>query len=162
MTSKKLIGLLGIIAAGTLWVQAQATRKAPVQKNRIHYNIQLGKAPADFTFVSVRQFDSIIGLPLHLRDSTGNIYEATAFEVIYSEWGLFEDSTGRERIMTEYYNMNVLGSKMPGYFQKQLTGMAKVGDTLTFQNVWAEKKDATGTKTIVNEASSKKYIINSR
>lgn len=160
--SKKLMGLLSIIAAGTLWVQAQATRKAPVQKSKIHYNIRLGNTTADFTFISVRQFDSLISLPVYLKDSAGSFYESTAFEAIYSEWGLFEDSTGRERIMTEYYNMNVLGSVMPAYFRQQLSDMAKVGDTLTLQNVWAEKKDATGTKTIVNEASSKKYIIQSK
>lgn len=162
MMSKKWIGLLSLIAAGTLLVQAQATRKPPVQKSRVHYNIQLGKAPSDFAFVSVRQFDSLISLPVYLKDSIGNFYEATAFEAIYAQWGLFEDSTGREKIMTEYYNMNVLGSVMPTYFRQQLSDMAKVGDTLTLQNVWTEKKDATGTKTIVNEASSKKYIIQSR
>lgn len=156
---KKVLGLAILVVCFFVFLHAQ-DRKAPRKKDLTAYHIQLGNRTEDTSFVTKSQFDSLIENAVYLRDSLGHYYIATAFEVIYSEWGIFEDHTGREKIMTEYYSSNVLGSELPDYFKEQLKSSAKLGDTLMIQNVWAEKKDETGTTTILKGVAPRKYIIN--
>jgi hypothetical protein len=119
------IFLLGLGLVSMVALAQNATRKAPIKPVEKVYDISLGVPGVPYTHIPAKQLDSFLRLPVYLQDSLGNAMKATAFEVLYSEWGLYDDSTGRERIMMEYYSMSVLDSVVPEYFRENLVSRAK-------------------------------------
>lgn len=145
---------IGLIA----WAQ-NPKKQAPIKPVEKLYNITFGAKGDTFTYINKQHVDSIIRMPIQLIDKAGERYTATAFDVIYAEWGVYEDSTGRDKIMTEYYTLNVNGSQLPSFFADNISSLAKAGDTLTIYRVFAENANASKTKKMVVEASAKKFII---
>lgn len=152
-----MLASMGMISLAA-WAQAPV-RHAPIKPVEKQYEIILGNTGDTFSYIPAKQVDSFLRLPVHLKAKDGTLFSATAYEVLYSEWGLFEDTTGREKIMTEYYSMSVIGDTIPGFFRENLSALAKAGDTLTIYKVWAKKPNAPINNSIIMEASSKKFII---
>ncbi len=156
---KYILGLLIVFGGGLFWAKAQERKETGKRAVEKLYTVHFGKDTASYTFLKKDQFDSITQLPLYLKDDKGVLLPVEAFDLLYSEWGLFEDNRGKEMIMTEYYRVSVQGSQIPDYFQKDMMSMAKPGDTLTVYGVWAANKDSTGKITMVKETLPKKLII---
>lgn len=134
-------------------------KKDSLKEDTKSFNIQFGNNANDYALVTKDQFKTLTKMPIYLKDENGNFYISKAFELLYAEWGVFEDSTGRDRIMVDYHPISVVGSQIPDYFFEYINSIAKGGDTLSIFNVWSEKKDKNGTNTIAERVKVKKYII---
>lgn len=70
-----------------------------------------------------------------VRDSLGKEHAVILFTFTYAERGVFEDSTGRPVIMTDYYSIESDNGKIPDGWFRLLQQRLKKGDTATFSNV---------------------------
>jgi hypothetical protein len=143
----------------TILISNGQNNKAPLKEEAKGFNIQFGNTTHDYTLVTKEQFKNLTKMPIYLKDDDGRLYLSKAFELLYAEWGLFEDSTGRDRVMVDYHPLSVVGSEIPEYFYEYINSIAKGGDTLSVFNVWSEKKDSQNTSTIAERVKVKKYII---
>src|SRR5690606_23156656 len=85
--------------------------------------------------VQLAVFDALVGEAPVARDSLGRICSIVKFDFTFAERGLFEDSTGRLTIMTDYYATQSEDGKLPEFWVKELRERAKVGDTLYFEDI---------------------------
>ena len=142
---KYLIGLImtGIIF-GTLAFQVQ---KKPVEKKKI---VHKGKA---YLFngmgsgkISKKMLDSLLNYNLIARDTQNREHPVIQFTFTYAERGAYEDSTGKLRIMTEYYSIESEQGKLPDFWMRNLRERSKAGDTAIFSEVLSTYQDSLRTR----------------
>jgi hypothetical protein len=142
---KYLIGLImtGIIF-GTLAFQVQ---KKPVEKKKI---VHKGKT---YLFngmgngkISKKMFDSLLDYNLIARDTQNREHPVIQYTFTYAERGAYEDSTGKLRIMTDYYSMDSEKGKLPDYWARSIKERSKAGDTAMFFEVLSTYQDSLRTR----------------
>jgi hypothetical protein len=136
---KKYIIGLGIIgmSVGILVAQTQKPPKKVSFKGKSYLYggmISGGK-------ISKSVFDSLIAYPLVASDTANNMREVVRFMFTYAERGLYEDSTGRPRIMTEYYYTEGIKDKLPEDWVPVIRKRSKAGDTALFYDITAAYPD---------------------
>jgi len=82
-------------------------------------------------------FDSLIRKGVSARDSAGNNYKVSEFVFSYSERNIYEDSTGKLVIMTDYLSEYCLGDTLSPSFQNFIyrDHRTKHGDTVYLDKV---------------------------
>lgn len=98
--------------------------------------------------ISVSMLDSVLSLPVCIYDSAGVKFDPIGYEFMYAERGVYEDSTGKPIVMTDYLTINVMGSTIPAFFKEDLKPIYKAGDTLIFWRVMGNKIGAEERVTI--------------
>ena len=132
--------VLGIVLAFSL-VHAQ---QKPLKKKIVHKGkafLADGKTGAGTTVISKVAFDSLIAYPLIARDTLGRDHKVLNFSFSYAERGLFEDSTGKLKIMTDYYATESEQGKLPEFWLKNIRERSKGGDTAYFDLIIANYTD---------------------
>lgn len=132
--------LLGMVLAFSL---VQGQQQKPQQKKKI---VHKGKAfladgkTATGT-ISKAAFDSLIALPLTARDTVGREHKVLNFSFSYVERGLYEDSTGKLKIMTDYYATESEKGVLPEFWLKNIRERSKAGDTAYFDEIISNYTD---------------------
>lgn len=129
LTGAGIIGISLIVAVST--AQKPQAPKKVVYKGKAYLaggTIRSGK-------ISKKQFDSLIALPLIAKDTTNAERSVSSFSFTYAERGVYEDSTGTPRIMTDYYATESEQGKLPVSWVTQIRSRTKEGDTVFYLNV---------------------------
>lgn len=132
--------LLGMVLAFSL---VQGQQQKPQQKKKI---IHKGKAfladgrTATGT-ISKAAFDSLLAFPLIAKDTLGREHKVLNFSFGYAERGLFEDSTGKLKIMTDYFATESEHGTLPEFWLKNIRERSKAGDTAYFDEVISNYTD---------------------
>jgi hypothetical protein len=142
---KYLIGLMMIgIVFSTLAFQVQ---KKPVEKKKI---VHKGKT---YLFngtsngsISKKMFDSLLNYNLVARDTQNREHPVIQYTFTYAERGAYEDSTGKLRIMTDYYSVESEKGKLPDYWINSIRERSKAGDTAMFYEVLSTYQDSLRTR----------------
>lgn len=92
--------------------------------------------------ISKKAFDSLIGYGLVAKDTSGQLHPVSRFTFVYAERGAYEDSTGKLRIMADYYSVESDAGKLPEFWIKSLKERTKRGDTAFFSEIWAPYTDS--------------------
>jgi hypothetical protein len=139
---KYIIGL-GIVGISFCMIIAQAQQVQKPQKKKVTFKgkTYLHGGAIGNGKISKRLFDSLLAYPPVAKD-TGNTDRAvTQFTFSYAERGLYEDSTGRQRIMTEYYNTESINGRLPQEWISSIRAKSKAGDTVIIYDVMARYAD---------------------
>ncbi len=83
----------------------------------------------------------MIAYPLIAKDTQGVEHRVINFSFGYAERGLFEDSTGKLKIMTDYYATESEQGKLPEFWIKNIRERSKAGDTAYFDLIMANYTD---------------------
>lgn len=92
--------------------------------------------------ISKKMFDSLIAYPLVAKDSTMQDQPVLQFHFSYSERGVYEDSTGTPRIMTDHYHTESVKGKIPDDWVMSMRNRSKRGDTAIFYDILAACGDS--------------------
>jgi len=133
---KKYLTGVGVvlIMAGVWAVQAQK----PQERKKIVYKGKTYLQDAQYAHnsrISKKAFDSLLAYGLVVRDSLNREYQAARYTFTYAERGVFEDSTGKLRIMTDYYSTESFAGKLPPEWLQPIRDRSKAGDTAFFFEV---------------------------
>jgi hypothetical protein len=131
------IALIGLISA-TWWMsQAQSQKGNPTKPPKTVFKGKtfLSGGTISSGKISKKMFDSLIALPLYSQDTAGNLNRVNEFTFTYAERGIFEDSTGKERIMTDYFNQYCEKGVLPEDWLRYVRERSKFGDSAIFQNI---------------------------
>src|SRR5690606_21557174 len=135
MRSSILRGIIGTILACIAMTVTAAD-------SGLQYQLVFGDKGNHVTTITAAAADSLLHQKLKAYDVKGkNILPIVGFELFYAERGLFEDSTGRPMIMTEYYHTQAAADTVPQYFLTSLKDLYKAGDTIKIQNIFSKKGD---------------------
>lgn len=142
---KYLIGLIMTgVTFGTLAFQVQ---KKPVEQKKI---VHKGKT---YLFngigngkISKKLLDSLLNYNLIARDTQNREHPVIQFTFTYAERGAYEDSTGKLRIMTDYYSIESEKGKLPDFWMRNLRERSKAGDTAIFSEVLSTYQDSLRTR----------------
>lgn len=129
----------GILLAGSL---VQAQQKSPQKKKIVHKGkacLADGKTAAGT--ISKAAFDSLMAYPLIARDTQGREHKVISYSFSYAERGLFEDSTGKLKIMTDYYAIESERGTLPEFWLKNIKERSKGGDTAYFDLILSNYTD---------------------
>ncbi len=96
--------------------------------------------------ISKKMFDSLIAYPLVTKDTNGNPRQVIQFMFSYSERGLYEDSTGKPRIMTDHYFTESVNGKLPDDWIPNVRAYSKGGDTVLFYDIMSAYPDSLRTR----------------
>lgn len=91
--------------------------------------------------IPLATFDALIGKAPIAKDSLGRECAVHSFDLTFAERGIFEDSTGRLTIMTDYYTTKSEDGKLDSFWVKELQYRAKIGDTVYMDNIVATYPD---------------------
>lgn len=92
--------------------------------------------------ISKQLFDSMLDQRLVALDSAGNKHPVLFHLFMYAERGLFEDSMGKLRIMTDHYILQCDNGKLPQDWVTNLRQRSKAGDTVYYNNVISSYDDS--------------------
>lgn len=138
--------VLPVLVVGVVFAFSMARaqqQKQPQKKKIVHKGkafLADGKTGAGTT-VSKAAFDSLIAYPLIARDTQGIDHKVLNFSFSYAERGLFEDSTGKLKIMTDYYATESEKGKLPEFWLKSIRERSKGGDTAYFDLIISNYTD---------------------
>lgn len=145
-----------------------ATRGIPVKLIPVY----LGNSEHRNGALPKNTFTTFLRQGLTSHDSAGNQYKVIAFDLGYSERGLFEDSVGNIIPVVEYSSVHCPGDKIPEYMAKSgmltksgevsvsLYDRIKAGDTLYFEKIRLQRHLAANTAdTIVSFGKPMKFAI---
>lgn len=104
-------------------------------------------------------FDSLIMKPIVVIDSNGNASKIISFDFYYAERNLYEDSTGKPIILTDYSNEFCSGNMISKSLKDNLLTMTKWGDTAYIENVIYEYTDPKTKKVQSTHAKPIKLVI---
>jgi|SRR5690606_6898083 len=136
---RNIIVLVALTAGVSYAQQAEVKPKKPKPKGEAY----LAGGQYGSGSIPLAQFDSLIGKPLIARDTLGRFCPVIKFDFTFAERGLYEDSTGRLTIMTDYYvTPSDSGALLPPFWIEQLKRRAKIGDTVYFDQILAEYPDS--------------------
>lgn len=96
--------------------------------------------------ISVKDFERVLKSKLVSKDSAGRLNPVISFNFSYAERGVFEDSTGKMRIMTEYYAIQSELGELPDFFLNSIKGLAKHGDTIIYNEILTFFPDSAKTR----------------
>lgn len=146
MKKRTLPVILLLAFAGGL--VAQTTKNQPKEKKKIVHrgSSYLAGGNIGSGTISKRVFDSLISLPLVAKDTMGYERQVVDFVFSFAERGLYEDSTGRPMIVTDYLSVNCPGGKLPEEWIKMLHDRSKRGDTVYVDEVMAIYPDKVQTR----------------
>ena len=146
MKKRTLPVILLLAFAGGL--VAQTTKNQPKEKKKIVHRGTSYLAGGNITSgtISKKAFDSLIALPLIAKDTLGNERQVVDFVFSYAERGLYEDSTGRPMIVTDYLSVSCPGGRLPDEWVKMLHDRSKRGDTAYVDEVLAVYPDKVQTR----------------
>ncbi len=91
--------------------------------------------------INKRVFDSLIAYPLVAKDTLGREHQVIGYTFSYSERGLYEDSTGKLRIMADFYSTASENGKLPDFWLQNIRERSKGGDTAYFDQVISKYAD---------------------
>jgi len=133
---KQLLFIVSIIAT-TLWAGSYVygQQKSPHKPVKLRGKSYLSGTQISGGTVTRAALDTLLRLPLVVRDNTGKEFAVAAFYFTYMERGVFEDSTGHTRIMTDYLGAHSDKGKIPGDWRKSLQSHIKEGDTVLFSDI---------------------------
>lgn len=130
-----LRGIIGTILASIAMTVTAAD-------SGLQYQLVFGSKGADIKTIKAAQADSLLKEHLFIKDAkTNKLTPVLGFELLYAERGLFEDSTGRPIIITEYYQTQSASDTVAAYFLRSLNEMYKAGDTIKIQNIFGKVGD---------------------
>lgn len=97
----------------------------------------LGHSDYSGGMISKTLFDSLIKQGITAKDSVGNEYEVIDFTFSYIERNLYEDSTGRLVVMSDYLSEYCLGDTLSSGFHDFIyqDNRTKHGDTVYLDKV---------------------------
>lgn len=106
------------------------------------YQLVFGEKGASIKTIKAAKADSLLKQHFYIKDTKSNkTMPVLGFELLYAERGLFEDSTGRPIILTEYYQTQSPSDTVAAYFLRSLQDMYKPGDTIKIQNIFGKVGD---------------------
>lgn len=139
---KYLIGcLLGGIIFSTLAFQKPDDKKKIVHKGKAYLFNGMGSGK-----ISKQVFDSLLQYTLIAKDSQNREHPVLQYTFTYAERGVYEDSTGQMRIMTDYNSIESDNGKLPGYWITNLKKISKAGDTAIFSEIISTYGDPKRTR----------------
>ncbi len=87
-------------------------------------------------YISKADFDKLMLQPFWVKDSTsGKVYPVAGFSFTYAERGLYEDTTGKPLVITDYAGTESTSQLLPEYYTRELLNRSKSGDTAVISNV---------------------------
>jgi len=91
----------------------------------------LGNSDYSNGTIAKRTFDSLLKQGITARDSAGNSYKVTDFTFSYGERNLYEDSTGKLMVLTDYLSEFCTGDTLTTAFKHfvYVDKRTKPGDT---------------------------------
>lgn len=140
--------LIGLIITGAIFstLAFQAQKKPVDQKKIVHkgktylFNgIGNGK-------ISKKMFDSLLDYNLIARDTQNREHPVIQYTFTFAERGVYEDSTGKLRIMTDYNSIESEKGKLPDFWIRNLKTRIKAGDTAMFSEVLSTYHDSLRTR----------------
>lgn len=131
MTTKKMHKFLFI----ALLASIICISFAPFPKIIYRYKAFLGCKQSDSFTISKDDFQRLIANKLCAKDSAGNVYPVSSFEITYAERGLFQDSTGLPIIFTDYSFTVCKGDSIPSFWQADFRERGYKGDTIYFDRI---------------------------
>ena len=155
---KLLIPALAVIGLSTVVMAQDKQKKAPV---KIVYNGQAYLSGGKYATggIGKKALDSLIPLPLVVKDSLGKEHKATSFKFTYGEIGAFEDERGKLIFDTDWTSYSTEGSSINESLKKMLPE-TKWGDTLVIDEIFYEI--ATGKTKSLQRAKPIKLYINDK
>jgi hypothetical protein len=139
---KYLTGLIvGIIVFSTLAFQAPRGSKKVSYKGKAYLADGTGSGK-----ISKRAFDSLLNFSLIARDSQNKEHLVSQYVFTYAERAVYEDSTGKLQIMTDYYSIESDKGKLPEYWLRSLKERTKAGDTAIYSEIISNYSDTQRTK----------------
>lgn len=132
------------IMACVVAVQAQNRGQQPAKKKVVFQGKTfLSGGQFGTGKISKKMFDSLLGYGLVAKDTQNVLRPVISFTFSYAERGVYEDSTGKPGIMTDYYSVESHNGRIPETWLKNLRERSKRGDTATFNEVLASYQDST-------------------
>ncbi len=135
--------IIGLSIAGISLCMLVAQAQKPQQKKKVAFKgkTYLYGGSVGNGKISEKIFDSLIAYPPVAKDTNNVERHVTQFTFSYAERGLYEDSTGTMRIMTEYYNTESVNGKLPEDWIANIRRRSKQGDTVIIYDVMARYAD---------------------
>jgi hypothetical protein len=132
----------------TVILSVLAVAQQPQKKGKTFYKGRTYLAGGVITngTISKAQFDSLIAYPLLARDTSGKEHPVITYTFVYAERGVFEDSMGKMKIMTDYYSVESDKGQMPDVWVKNVRKRSKSGDTAYFNEVISTYADSVRTR----------------
>lgn len=144
--TKHITGICVAIILCCVWaVQAQKSQPQSQARKKVVYkgrSFLQGGQYGDGR-IPKRVFDSLIAYALVSKDSLQQEHTVDYFMFSYAERGAFEDSTGKLRVMTDYYATASDKGKLPPDWLSSIRERSKAGDTASFYNIVYYSKDTT-------------------
>lgn len=92
--------------------------------------------------ISVSQFKKLIDQKLIARDTALVDHPVHSFIFMYAERGVFEDSTGKLRIMSDNFSLQCDSGKLPMLWVNGIKEKTKAGDTVYYSNIISSYDDS--------------------
>lgn len=124
----------------------QAKKKPDGKKKIVHKGKTYLMNGTGSGTISKRLFDSLINFNLMSRDTQNREHPVVQYTFTYAERGIFEDSTGKLKIMTDYYSVESDKGKLPEYWLRNIRERSKEGDTAMFFEVLSTYGDSLRTR----------------
>jgi hypothetical protein len=142
---KKYLGIL-LVSGLTLTLfsfQQQKPKEQP-KKKKIVFKGKTFLAGGTYGngTIPVEKFESLMKLPLVSIDTANVTHPVIEYTFTYAERGAYEDSTGKLRIMTDYFTANSDNGLLPQYYLNSLNGRIKYGDTVYYSEVISSYGDS--------------------
>lgn len=103
----------------------------------------LGYSDYSGGIISKKVFDSLLRQGVKAKDSAGTFYKVVEFTFGYGERNLYEDSTGKLVILTDYVSEICTGDTLSTIFQNYVfrDNRTKSGDTAYFDRIKLQLPD---------------------
>ena len=138
---KYLLGTVFIGLVSFVFV-TQAQQAKPAKKVVYKGTTFLNDGATTNGKISKANFDAMLDKNLVAKDSNSVSHPVNFFVFMYAERGLFEDSTGKLKIMTDNYSLQCDNGKLPADWIKNIRQRSKAGDTAYFNNIRASYDQA--------------------
>ncbi|WP_118951836.1 hypothetical protein [Taibaiella helva] len=142
---KKYLAVLGIIGI-SMGVVASTAQKPQVGKKKYKGKAFLAGGTIGSGKISKKLFDSLIAYPLAGLDTANKERAVASFMFSYAERGVYEDSTGKLRIMADYYATESTKGKLADDWVAQIRTRSKQGDTAFFFDIKGSYGDSLHTR----------------
>lgn len=104
-------------------------------KRSSRYKTFFGCSPEGNGIMSAEKFITLMEYPLCAKDSVGNRFKVSSFEIVYAETGLYQDSTGLPIIITDNSFAAFNGDSLSFNWKKNFKERLYKGDTVHVSQV---------------------------
>lgn len=132
-----LLGMMSLVLI-TKAQQPKAKEKKVVYKG----NAYLSDGQTGNGKIKKADFDAMLDKGLIAKDSADRPHPVGSFVFMYAERGLFEDSTGKLRIMSDNYSLQCDDGRLPADWVKNIRERSKAGDTAVFKSIRSAYDDS--------------------